>query len=492
MDMQHVIRKQVIHIQASDSESIHQLQQETSRYYYSAVIPVLEKIFDELCSEDQVLVFDHIEIDMGILKSKGNDPFIPESELYPLLRKQFEKYMEDVKDIQSGRQYTNDDGDSPLKKTQTAHAFDQWLYYMQHGLLPWNMKQTNEDLHIRVLETLSTNLHSVSRLTKQIRLNPSVALRIIRLHTEDFLVNLIEAVTAKKQSELSVLIALISEAFQDTIQHAAIEKLWLTVLTEATGNHDRKDTLKLLQRAIAITYAPEYLTKYRLAAITEEQPQLQPLLLPFIHSATDFSNKQTSDPDAVNLSSYNEMTVIPEPEIHFHKTTRTLLEEGIFVQHAGLTLLHPFYQFLFRNTGLTKGGVFVDRLAQQKALYLLHYIATGEKTAEEHLLAQPKIICGWSLTEPVLTAAALTESMIIEADDLIRAAIAQWTILKNTSIEGLRESFLQREGKVFTKAGKLYIQVEKKSIDMLLDHLPWNTSIVKFPWLNDILWVEWR
>jgi hypothetical protein len=64
--------------------------------------------------------------------------------------------------------------------------------------------------------------------------------------------------------------------------------------------------------------------------------------------------------------------------------------------------------------------------------------------------------------------------------------------LKNTSAAGLREGFLQRPVKLFTKNGDIYLRVEKSSIDVLLDYLPWNLGIIMLPWMKDILRVEWR
>jgi hypothetical protein len=106
-------------------------------------------------------------------------------------------------------------------------------------------------------------------------------------------------------------------------------------------------------------------------------------------------------------------------------------------------------------------------------------------------LALPKILCAFSLEEPIDLPGLSTE-YLQEANDLLEAAIAQWSILKNTSASGLREGFLQRNGKLFTKNGNLWLQVEKHSIDILLDYLPWNLGIIKLPWLKDMLRVEWR
>jgi hypothetical protein len=70
-------------------------------------------------------------------------------------------------------------------------------------------------------------------------------------------------------------------------------------------------------------------------------------------------------------------------------------------------------------------------------------------------------------------------------------AISQWEIIKNTSADGLREGFLQRKGKLYSKNGHVHILVEKSTIDVLLGHLPWNLSVVKFPWMDKLMYVDW-
>jgi hypothetical protein len=167
-------------------------------------------------------------------------------------------------------------------------------------------------------------------------------------------------------------------------------------------------------------------------------------------------------------------------------------EGGLFVQHAGLVIVHPFLRSLFSLCGLLEGKHFSNTDNQQKAIYLLHYIATGGVTAEEHELVIPKILCSYPVEEPVNTNITLSINELQEADDLMRAAIAQWNILKSTSPDGLRQGFLQRNGKLHTKNEQLYVEVEKNTIDVLLDHLPWNLSLIRLPWSGEIIRVEWR
>jgi hypothetical protein len=183
-------------------------------------------------------------------------------------------------------------------------------------------------------------------------------------------------------------------------------------------------------------------------------------------------------------------------DLQIKKSYKTILESiaenEIFVQNAGVILLHTFLNSFFKILGYVREGKFVSTTFHHKALYLIHFLATGNTEAHEHDLLISKIVCALPLDEPVDSFVEFTEQELKEADNLLSAAIASWEILKSTSVTGLRESFLQRSGKLQVKNGELYLQIESSSIDVLLDHLPWNLSIIKLPWMEHILRVEWR
>ena len=88
---------------------------------------------------------------------------------------------------------------------------------------------------------------------------------------------------------------------------------------------------------------------------------------------------------------------------------------------------------------------------------------------------------------------ALTDDEREEADALLEAVIRHWEVLRNTSGDGLRGTFLLRRGKVSLRDdGDWLLQVEAQSFDILLDRLPWGISMIKLPWMEKMLWVEWR
>jgi len=162
---------------------------------------------------------------------------------------------------------------------------------------------------------------------------------------------------------------------------------------------------------------------------------------------------------------------------------------GIYVSNAGSVLLAPFLTIFFDRVGVARDRQLVE---PGLAMALIHYLATGQEKPAEFQLALPKILCGWEMEQPVELPDILPDHMKDEAGQLLAAVIEHWSILKNTSPEGLQESFLQRHGKItLTERDEWLLQVEQKSFDMVLQHLPWSFQLIKLPWMNRLLRTEW-
>jgi hypothetical protein len=166
--------------------------------------------------------------------------------------------------------------------------------------------------------------------------------------------------------------------------------------------------------------------------------------------------------------------------------------DGIFVQNAGLVLLHPFLEYFFMEFKLLMDQKFVNRKAQTIAIHLLHYLATGQENPMEYELLFEKYLCGWDLDKPVPRRFKLSKAMKTESEKLLNAAIGHWKALKKTSPNGLREGFLQREGKLVLDDFQHRLIVEGSSTDVLLSLLPWGYGMIKLPWLAQILIVDWN
>ncbi|MCH2233070.1 MAG: contractile injection system tape measure protein [Crocinitomicaceae bacterium] len=165
---------------------------------------------------------------------------------------------------------------------------------------------------------------------------------------------------------------------------------------------------------------------------------------------------------------------------------------NIFVKNAGVVILAPYFTRLFDRIGLLSNGAFTDEDARAKAICCTHFLATGKLPEAENELVLNKILCGADIRTSINLISNVTEEEIEIMNGLLNAITQQWTPLKNTSIEGLRDSFLNRDGRIGEDDEYFYLKVEIKAFDMLIDQLPWSINLIKSSLMTKPLNVEWR
>jgi hypothetical protein len=160
---------------------------------------------------------------------------------------------------------------------------------------------------------------------------------------------------------------------------------------------------------------------------------------------------------------------------------------------AGLVLLAPYLPTLFARLDLVVRAAFTGPVAIEQAADVLHHLAHGGPAA-----ARPddrpleRLLCGLGPEVPLRPPLPLDARAAAVADDLARAVIARWSALGATSVEGLREAFLRREGLLSPVEAGTRLDVASKPYDMLLDRLPWSIALVKLSWMPAPLHVHWR
>lgn len=185
-----------------------------------------------------------------------------------------------------------------------------------------------------------------------------------------------------------------------------------------------------------------------------------------------------------------------KPDLHRIAVESTMPDDAlpITVHHAGLILLHPFIASFLGNTGVVDArSRELPESALPRAAALLHMLATGNKDVHEFELGLCKLLLGQEVDAPLPVASGLIQPEDIEeAESLLASVIEHWGILQGTSIEGFRFSFLQRRGLLRRDDMGWRLQVEPAPFDMLLDQLPWGISIVRLPWMQKPIQVEWE
>jgi hypothetical protein len=165
--------------------------------------------------------------------------------------------------------------------------------------------------------------------------------------------------------------------------------------------------------------------------------------------------------------------------------------DELYLTNAGLIIFWPFLAHLFGTLDLAQAQEFKNAESAERAVHLLQYLVDESSETAEHLLPLNKLLCGLDLMEPVSVSIDISEQEKAECEKLLTAVIQHWTALKNTSIDGLRKAFLQREAILRVRDGGWLLQVERATHDVLLDNIPWSIRMVKLPWMEDMIYVEW-
>ncbi|HMB62274.1 MAG TPA: contractile injection system tape measure protein [Eudoraea sp.] len=165
-------------------------------------------------------------------------------------------------------------------------------------------------------------------------------------------------------------------------------------------------------------------------------------------------------------------------------------EKGAYVNQAGLVLLAPFLPAFVKDLGYAdnKGNLVKPR----ELPMLFHYIATGRDKAFEWSLSLPKLLAGLELRQHCDTTIKTTAKLDKKINNLLQSVIEHWAVLKKTSPDGLRNTFLMRNGELKFRNGFYFLYIEEETVDILLSYISWNYMTIKLDWMRDILFVKWN
>lgn len=435
--------------------------------------------------------------------------------------------------------------DSTLPRRR--YYFNTWLFWLERGALPSYTIPPKENWILQVLETLGLDTDTVTILQKTVAKTPVALYRLILQHSLEDLISIVELYTGHSQKklrnvfkELRAICSHHSDILQPTITYRNAEiQLWREVLTTVIINRQKLDSAILTEQLFTYAKKKELIVVGKLKKVVQEQAKQQYLQL----KEYAIANPEYFTVTVTNKEDKDERYTVEEAEVHdkpieennrseqeqevvskdnkedtadvtaIKKVEETLqkekqqqsLEEVLeelaeveelpspqFFNSAGVVLLHPFLSSFFRKLNLLEGKEFKNKTAQSKAVLLIHFLATGIEQPQEYEMVLPKFLCNMPTNIPIDYTLQITDEEKEKANGLLQAAIEHWGALGTTSPDGLREGFLTRQGKLEQEQTGWKLYVEPKTLDILLDKLPWNLSIVKLPWMNDFLKVEWR
>ncbi|CAM3458409.1 contractile injection system tape measure protein [Aequorivita lipolytica] len=166
-------------------------------------------------------------------------------------------------------------------------------------------------------------------------------------------------------------------------------------------------------------------------------------------------------------------------------------ENQILISNAGISILWPFLPKYFEHLGFVNDGQFVNDESRNRALYLLHYLAYNAINFPEEYLPFNKILVGMPIDHSVEEIEEITPYEEELSKSLLGGLIHNWSKVQDSSPEAIQETFLQRDGLITVHPEYNLLVVEKRGVDVLMESIPWNLSVIKLPWMVEAMKIEW-
>ena len=165
------------------------------------------------------------------------------------------------------------------------------------------------------------------------------------------------------------------------------------------------------------------------------------------------------------------------------------------ISNAGLVILFPFLPMLFMRLNMLSQDRrdFNSNESKVRAIFILqHLMASEDREYDEKDLFLNRLLINYPSNEPLPKRVELNQDELNTIDSLLETAKTNWSKMRNTSIRALQESFLNRAGFIEKTEWECTLTVEERAYDILLDSIPWSYKLVRFPWMESILKVNWR
>ena len=202
-------------------------------------------------------------------------------------------------------------------------------------------------------------------------------------------------------------------------------------------------------------------------------------------------NSLTEKEEKNEIIEKKEILTVEEPSLR-HVEDEALKAEGIFVPNAGLVILWPFLKQYFSMLELIEGEEFKGIGERIRAIQLIQYLIMGDGTYTEESLFLNKVICGLETPIPIDGQIALSPKEKEISASLLNGLKSNWTQLSDTTVQAMQETFFQREGILYEKDTYFELRVQNKTLDVLLNSIPWSFATVHFKWMKKIVNVSWN
>lgn len=547
MSTTHHIQSQqiVLSFQGSEREAFG-LQERMSQHFQQEMLPIMERVFDQVVGPERHIQLEQLEIDLGQWGTEtwsGSD----------FLRR-FAERLESALTTQLGSL-----NDLVNHSQQANNRLQAWLHFLERGSLPWHQRGFSESDYQEIAEQLSTQARHRQALRALLKRSPKAQQRLFLQHQAPTLRKLLMALEHQLAKQTFALYEFLlaktgntsmtpmSQSWEKQYWEAQLQLWIIPIKSPGLEVWQQKSKAHLLQmlssshtyfrglkeelvqkesevrqtiqsilgswpisvlvlddQGIPPSENAQTVPAFGEAANTQETNELEEEADALANQiAEGLQVEQNAEPEldppneevqTPSLLKKRELNPLPSDTRPAVESPGALSEQAgdYFLVGAGVILCHVYLSSFWQRLDWIQMGKFQDLTAQELAVLSLHYLASGEREAPEYQLMLPKLLCGLPLNHPLNVSLTLSEKHAREAENLLSAIVQNWGALGEVSNESLRTGFLQRSGKLSLKSGRWRLLMERQTIDVLLDRLPWSIGIVKLPWMPEPIMVDWN
>lgn len=497
MHSSHKISKLIFEVSMDGDENhAKEMQSEVERMVLNHITEVLDKSLSKFDDGSVDFIIDKLEIDVGSFDLKNNK------------EKFFKEIAEKVEqEIQRIYKDSNSQYDTVSIKPKAKGVADLVFYILRNGHLPWWVdfaeKVNVNDFFKQYIKQPSSKLSTL--LKKEVK-NPVFRKRLIYYLTVEELVGCINVlmpllITKNKLiTEKCKASSLFKEQFFNLLLQLPIqtkdEQIVETIATTFRLLKESKVSPKTINLG-GLTLPKEILSRLKLLQLSlmqlsdEEIKEFE--LINSKDKKTGKKAQQTTKKKQAEESGKDQDQTEIDDSTQIENYSDEETENSIEISNAGLVLIIPFLSRFFENIGIIKNKEFNSEAEQHYAVYLLHYIATdNQDLPQEHELFFEKLICGIDVNDVLKPCSSLEKEHQAEVEELLKAIVENWTALKSSSPQTLQTAFLQRPGYLIQRDdGAWSLHIERQTIDILLDRIPWTISIGRLPFSGMMIYTEW-
>lgn len=526
----HRILRQVLELEFGPGAGGAELQGSVARVFRERGLPALEALFDQAAGPESFVRLDRLEIDLGPLEGAGWEAAF-QQRLTEQMAKRLAECRPAIGNPSTGRP-------NEASEDSGSITWRQWLFFLAHGRLPWWGGKPGADWP----ETLLSRLRADGwpSLRRLLAADRNARRRLVHCAGDTFLATVGAAWTGLPAIE-PVLAGLSPAGLSAEAARRWRGSFWTVLLDWAAEEQPIRDgpalMKNLLEQRDSLTVSdrpgeswthPQTNGPPDATAASERQPALpqpwrqwleealitrsaeknesnaRPSLerssrVPEKPEASGLDGEQSSPPGgrgkrpypvAVGASKSARPAQATRESNTWSSPPSPGENETIYLEGAGVVILHPFLETLFNDRGWLEQRHFRDERDRQRAMHLLGLLSFGREAVPEYDLVLAKLLCGLPPEEP-LEPRELTDEDRQAADTLLRAVLGHWTALRSESPEWLRQQFFLREGTLEPVDFGWRLTVERRAQDVLLARLPWGLGVIRLPWMEGQLHVGW-